>query len=146
MFVICNLVVSSDDKQEVVLNVVLHGACDYLIKPIRMDVLKIMWQHVLRKKRNNLLKGIEKSRSMEDGTPHLRKPCNADPIVPESTENTKSLKRKKDGEDEKEASVDEPTRKKRMIWTNELHEKFLRAVNHLGPESMILYKFHISLI
>ncbi|XP_061360404.1 two-component response regulator ORR23-like, partial [Gastrolobium bilobum] len=33
---------------------VIHGACDYLIKPPRIEVLQNIWQHVVRKKRPRL--------------------------------------------------------------------------------------------
>ena len=41
---------SVDGETKRVMKGVQHGACDYLLKPIRMKELKIIWQHVLRKK------------------------------------------------------------------------------------------------
>lgn len=31
---------------------VTHGASDYLIKPVRIEALKNIWQHVVRKREN----------------------------------------------------------------------------------------------
>ncbi|XP_058783380.1 two-component response regulator ORR24-like [Vicia villosa] len=41
---------SSNDDPRMVMRGVLHGACDYLVKPIRMEKLQLIWQHVIRKK------------------------------------------------------------------------------------------------
>ena len=41
---------SVDGETSRVMKGVQHGACDYLLKPIRMKELKNIWQHVFRKK------------------------------------------------------------------------------------------------
>ncbi|KAJ6321282.1 hypothetical protein OIU77_011386 [Salix suchowensis] len=45
---------------------VTHGACDYLIKPIRIEALKNIWQHVVRKRKNEW-KDLEQPGSVEEG-------------------------------------------------------------------------------
>ncbi|XP_061348492.1 two-component response regulator ORR24-like [Gastrolobium bilobum] len=52
MLTVCN------DK-ELVMKGVMHGACDYLIKPPRIDVLRNIWQHVLRQKKSRLFWNVE---------------------------------------------------------------------------------------
>ena len=42
-----------------------HGACDYLLKPVRMKELRNIWQHVCRKKTHEV-KEIEGNGSCDD--------------------------------------------------------------------------------
>ncbi|XP_024636615.1 two-component response regulator ORR24 [Medicago truncatula] len=44
------IMLSVNDDIEKVMKSVIHGACNYLVKPIRMEELKSIWQHVVRKK------------------------------------------------------------------------------------------------
>ena len=41
---------SANGETSVVMKGITHGACDYLIKPIRLEELKTLWQHVARRK------------------------------------------------------------------------------------------------
>jgi two-component response regulator (ARR-B family) len=38
-------------EKSVVMKGITHGACDYLLKPVRLEELKNIWQRVVRKKR-----------------------------------------------------------------------------------------------
>lgn len=49
-------VMSSDGDTNVVLRGVTHGAVDFLIKPVRTEELRNVWQHVLRR-RKELVRG-----------------------------------------------------------------------------------------
>lgn len=44
------IMMSVDGETSRVMKGVQHGACDYLLKPIRMKELRNIWQHVLRKR------------------------------------------------------------------------------------------------
>ncbi|XP_024636936.1 two-component response regulator ARR12 [Medicago truncatula] len=44
------IMLSGNDDRERVMKGVMKGACDYLVKPIRLEELKNIWQHVVRKK------------------------------------------------------------------------------------------------
>jgi two-component response regulator (ARR-B family) len=44
-------VMSSNGETSTVLRGVTHGAVDFLIKPVRIEELKNLWQHVVRRKR-----------------------------------------------------------------------------------------------
>ncbi|KAJ4718646.1 Two-component response regulator [Melia azedarach] len=59
------IIISFDERVIVVMKGIHHEAYDYLIKPIREDELKNIWQHVIRKKWNGN-KEIEHSGSFED--------------------------------------------------------------------------------
>lgn len=43
---------SSNGETNVVLRGVTHGAVDFLIKPVRVEELRNVWQHVVRRKRD----------------------------------------------------------------------------------------------
>ncbi|KAK0575266.1 hypothetical protein LWI29_036281 [Acer saccharum] len=44
------IMMSVDGETSRVMKGVQHGACDYLLKPIRMKELRNIWQHVFRKR------------------------------------------------------------------------------------------------
>ena len=45
-------VMSSNGETSTVLRGVTHGAVDFLIKPVRIEELRNVWQHVVRRKRD----------------------------------------------------------------------------------------------
>ena len=45
---------SSNGETSVVLRGVTHGAVDFLIKPVRIEELRNVWQHVVRRKRDQV--------------------------------------------------------------------------------------------
>lgn len=134
---------SGHGDTELVMKGIAHGACDYLLKPARMEELKNIWQHVVRRKKfepkerskfSNAAKSFDGSEAGEHGAVST---SNVDP-------NGKPSKKRKDQtEDEEEDSEenghendDQSTQKKpRVVWSVDLHRKFVSAVNQLGFES-----------
>ena len=47
-------VMSSNGETSVVLRGVTHGAVDFLIKPVRVEELKNVWQHVVRRRQDQV--------------------------------------------------------------------------------------------
>lgn len=146
------LVLSAHSNTELVKKGVIHGACDYLLKPVRIEELKNIWQHVLRRKKpsaknqNKCTNGNNTSQSVEGakGFP---------PAI--STDNEKPGKRQKDQDDDEEGGEEDSTyenddsstqKKPRVNWYDgdeNLHRKFVAAVNFLGYESKF---FSVSFI
>lgn len=125
---------SADDNNKVVMKGVTHGACDYLIKPIRIESLKTLWQHVLRKKKHEN-KDFQQSRSVEDGDRKQKAPEEADYSF-SANEGSWMIKKRKDDEDESEDKDDTTSLKRaRVVWSVELHQQFVAAVNQLGIDS-----------
>lgn len=135
---------SADDGKNVVMKGVTHGACDYLIKPVRMEALKTIWQHVVRKRKNEW-KELEPSGSVEEGDRQPKTTEDVDYSSSANEGNLKNSKRRKDEEEDSEERDDTSTLKKpRVVWSVELHQQFVAAVNQLGIDSMILSIFSFS--
>ncbi|KAK6122600.1 hypothetical protein DH2020_043657 [Rehmannia glutinosa] len=119
-------VMSADDSKNVVMKGVTHGACDYLIKPVRMEALKNIWQHVVRKKKHEWKdKDYEQSGSVEDGERQQKPSEDVDYSSSANEGNWKSSKKRKDEEDEGDERDDTSTLKKpRVVWSVELHQQF----------------------
>ncbi|KEH35772.1 putative response regulator and transcription factor RR-A-type family [Medicago truncatula] len=47
------VMLSESSDNELVMKAVFHGASDFLVKPVRLQELKTIWQHVIRKKKDN---------------------------------------------------------------------------------------------
>ncbi|XP_018478856.1 two-component response regulator ARR2 isoform X2 [Raphanus sativus] len=131
------IMMSADESKSVVLKGVTHGAVDYLIKPVRMEALKNIWQHVVRKKRNV----SEHSGSVEetggDRQQQQRDDGDAGENNSSSGNNEGRRKRKEEeqGDDDKEDSSS--LKKRRVVWSVELHQQFVAAVNHLGVDKAV---------
>ncbi|KAG2407273.1 Two-component response regulator [Vigna angularis] len=132
------IMMSADDGKSVVMKGVTHGACDYLIKPVRIEALKNIWQHVVRKKKNEW-KDAEQSGSAEEGD---RQPKASDEADYSSSANEgswrNSKKRRDEEEEEAEDRDDTSTLKKpRVVWSVELHQQFVAAVDQLGIDKAV---------
>uniref|UniRef100_A0A0D6R4K9 Two-component response regulator n=1 Tax=Araucaria cunninghamii TaxID=56994 RepID=A0A0D6R4K9_ARACU len=138
------IMMSADGGTSTVMKGVKHGACDYLIKPVRLEELKNIWQHVVRKKRNES-KDFDHSGSVEDNERHRKGPDDAEyaSSVNEGMDgNWKLLKKRKEAkeeEDDGEQENEDPSasKKPRVVWSVELHQQFVNAVNQLGIDKAV---------
>lgn len=131
------IMMSADESKSVVMKGVTHGACDYLIKPVRIEALKNIWQHVVRKRKNEW-KELEQSGSVEEGDRQQKQTEEADYSSSVNEGNWRSSKKRKDEEDETEDRDDTSTLKKpRVVWSVELHQQFVAAVNQLGIDKAV---------
>lgn len=133
---------SIDGTTNLVMRGIRHGACDYLIKPVRDEELKNIWQHVVRKRRNEN-KEHDHSVSMEDRDRRKRAIDDAEytsPVNDGADEVLKAQKKRRDSKDEDDTEMDNDdsttTKKPRVVWSVELHQQFVAAVNQLGIDSM----------
>ncbi|XP_060170996.1 two-component response regulator ARR1-like [Lycium barbarum] len=129
------IMMSGDDSRSVILKGVIHGALDYLIKPVRIDALKNIWQHVVRQNKDEWKgKILDQSGNIEDGE-RLQEPAKD---VEYSYSGLKSSRKRKEEENEMEERDDISTSKKaRIIWSAELHKKFVQAFMQLGPDRAV---------
>ncbi|CAN0888875.1 Two-component response regulator ORR24 [Linum grandiflorum] len=153
------VLVSSDDDQRLVMEGILGDACDYLIKPITMNNIKTIWQHVVRRKNSKALKD-NNQHVVRVGSPHPLMNNSSSILQAENHNNgatgssgTTTIVKKSNnddqlgGGDDGSGSNEEDNGqqeeagtkgKKRMVWTQDLHDKFLRAINFLGTSSNIV--------
>jgi two-component response regulator (ARR-B family) len=125
------IMMSAVGETDLVMKGITHGACDYLLKPVRLEELRNIWQHVIR--RRVPVKDLhreEGSGEWDDSAyPH------------DSTADTDHSfrKRKERVDDEIQRAEDLNNLKKaRVVWSPELHKQFVQAVNQLGIESNLL--------
>ncbi|XP_062111826.1 two-component response regulator ORR21-like isoform X2 [Humulus lupulus] len=136
------IMMSADGRTSAVMKGIRHGACDYLIKPIREEELKNIWQHVVRKKWSEN-KDFEQSGSLEDNDRQKRVNDDTDlaSSINEETEGLKGQKRRSNSkeEDDSELENDDPSasKKPRVVWSVELHQQFVSAVNQLGFDKAV---------
>lgn len=132
-------VLSANSDTKLVMKGITHGACDYLVKPVRIEELRNIWQHVIRRKKFDS-KSQNKSGD-QDRSPHGGgEGGQGGPLSGSTDQNGKLNKKRKDEEDESDENghenEDPATQKKpRVVWSIELHRKFVAAVNQLGIES-----------
>ncbi|XP_039068952.1 two-component response regulator ARR11-like isoform X2 [Hibiscus syriacus] len=125
---------SVDGETSRVMKGVQHGACDYLLKPIRMKELRNIWQHVFRKKINEVrdiesLEGIESLQMTRSGCDLFN-----DGHFLGGDDTTSGRKRKDADNKQEDRDLTDPssTKKARVVWTVDLHQKFVKAVNQIG--------------
>lgn len=130
---------SIDGETSRVMKGVQHGACDYLLKPVRMKELKNIWQHVYRKKMHEL-KEIQTHYNNEDinilryGSEDLD-----DRNLTDGITNISSARKRKDVDykefGDQEFGDSSRLKKARVVWSVDLHQKFVTAVNQIGLDS-----------
>ncbi|KAJ0054491.1 hypothetical protein Pint_00917 [Pistacia integerrima] len=131
------VMISAEDGKEVVLKGIIQGVCDYLVKPVSMEKIKVLWQHVIRKKYTGF-KELNQPRNVTGGALEINQSKNADNEPRRIEGNNQTLKRRLNDDQEDEA-LDEVTsgKKPRVTWTQELHQKFVTAVNQLGRDRAV---------
>lgn len=122
------IMMSGNAETSMVMKGITHGACDYLIKPVRMEELRNIWQHVVRRR------GRENLRSEEY--------CGESDHEYKLTESSESSSRKRKDSDNSEYSneiIDDISslKKSRIHWTVQLHQQFVVAVNQLGIDKAV---------
>lgn len=137
------IMMSADGRTSAVMQGIIHGACDYLIKPIREEELKNLWQHVVRKKRNENKEHEQQSCSLDEIEQPKRRSDDAE-YGSFNSEGAEGLpktqkKRRDDKEEDFDMENDDPAaaKKPRVVWSVELHQQFVSAVNHLGIDKAV---------
>ena len=130
---------SAHSDTELVMKGITHGACDYLLKPVRIEELKNIWQHVVRRKKPDSKDQITAPNQdkAQGGNGEAGQTSTG------SSDQKVNKKRKDQSEDEEEEDEDngnendDPSnpKKPRVVWSVELHRKFVAAVNQLGLDS-----------
>ncbi|VVA94663.1 unnamed protein product [Arabis nemorensis] len=123
------IIMSKDDSVESVVDWMMNGVCDYLIKPINPKDLRMIFKHVAKK--------IQGRRSVATGEEAEEKAAGATEKSSSMENSTiKNPNKRKRGieEDHDRTSF---SKKRRVVWEDDLHKKFLTAVEQLGPADAV---------
>lgn len=143
-------VMSYDGDTHTVLKGVTHGAVDFLIKPVRMEELSNMWQHVVRKRARRPSEERGQDGAPGPGPASKRTgsissdggPMPTEAMPPDTTAApgpTPILESKKRTTEDRDASAAPPpgTKRPRVHWSSQMHSQFVAAVNKLGIDKAV---------
>uniref|UniRef100_A0A7N0VID7 Two-component response regulator n=1 Tax=Kalanchoe fedtschenkoi TaxID=63787 RepID=A0A7N0VID7_KALFE len=144
------VMLSADNNQQNIMKAIRYGARDYIIKPPGMAQIKNVWQHVVRKQlfgsgckdvnnANNSSVTIEETRSpVEDSKrkqTEIEQDDNCDDEMGKTDEEAASAwtgcGNAADG-----SGAGAAKKKRRVNWTAELHNKFIDAIERIGPNAV----------
>lgn len=118
---------SLDHAASSMMKAFLNGAFDYWLKPFDENQIQIMWKHNAEKfafRKNIQLKKDDQSACfVRDATVMQNK----------ISSNSKEIEHVHESEN----CHATPRKKPRLVWSEELHHKFLNALIQIGLESMI---------
>lgn len=104
-----------DGETGMVMKGVQHGACHCLVKPIRLKEIRGIWQHVFRKRMHQ-----QNDNSTNIHVGNKRKQINIVGVGAGA------------GVDRADPDPTPLNKKPRVVWTPELHQKFVNAVHGIG--------------
>ncbi|KAL0407610.1 UNVERIFIED_CONTAM: Two-component response regulator ORR22 [Sesamum radiatum] len=131
------IMLSSYGDKELVMKGITHGACAYLLKPVRIQELKIIWQHVVRRKKLDY-KAWRTSDKAQYESGELQEEFKVTKNVDHNVLSNKKRKDQTNDEEKGQGCEDFPTKKKsRLVWTPQRHHKFVAAVNKLGLDKAV---------
>ncbi|XP_062218405.1 two-component response regulator ORR24-like [Phragmites australis] len=138
------IMLSANGETQTVMKGITHGACDYLLKPVRIEQLRTIWQHVVRRRscdaKNN---GNDND---NDNAGKKVQSMNAEGENGGANRNKRTSRKGRDdngddGDDSDENSNENgdssSQKKQRVVWSVELHRKFVAAVNQLGIDKAV---------
>lgn len=138
------IMLSANGDPKLVMKGITHGACDYLLKPVRIEELKNIWQHVIRRRqfdsREQNSSNIQvKNSAKGNGTGTVNSDKNIEIGKRRKDQNGDDDEEQEQEQDENEHENEDPSTQKRprVVWSVELHRKFVEAVHQLGLEKAV---------
>ncbi|MED6146461.1 hypothetical protein PIB30_034573 [Stylosanthes scabra] len=124
------IMVTEHKEPNLVKKGVVHGACDYLLKPVRMEELQIIWRHVFRRKVD--------SKDHKECNVVIENCADHDNKRLDKRRREQSVEEEEDADDYEQENESASTHKKpRLVWGDELRRKFQAAVNQLGHDKAV---------
>uniref|UniRef100_A0A0E0M8E4 Ehd1 n=1 Tax=Oryza punctata TaxID=4537 RepID=A0A0E0M8E4_ORYPU len=113
-----------------VMKYIANGASDFLLKPVRIEELSNIWQHVFRKQmRDHSVNNPPIA--MAPPTPAITRTAGEANSAPLENEVRDMINNNGEITDIRDL------RKSRLTWTSQLHRQFISAVNHLGEDKAV---------
>ncbi|KAK1620504.1 hypothetical protein QYE76_026021 [Lolium multiflorum] len=142
------IMLSVNGETKTVMKGITHGACDYLLKPVRIEELRNIWQHVVRRKFStrecvtlDTYEECNKPLSADSDYAYGQVTCGSPDQSGRPSKKRKEYHSEEEDEDEDSNGQDndDPSAPKRprVVWSVELHRKFVAAVNHLGIDKAV---------
>jgi len=146
------LMMSANSDSSVVLRGIIHGAVDYLLKPVRIEELRNIWQHIVRRDYTTKSPGSDEATTSSPNKRLKLSNSKSDEIDRSMNEAGSSSKRKKPAKKggktgkesekreegaEKKSAEGAGAKKPRVVWSPELHAQFVTAVNQLGIDKAV---------
>uniref|UniRef100_A0A453PWQ7 Two-component response regulator n=1 Tax=Aegilops tauschii subsp. strangulata TaxID=200361 RepID=A0A453PWQ7_AEGTS len=142
------IMLSVNGETKTVMKGITHGACDYLLKPVRIEELRNIWQHVVRRKFStrdsvnlDTYEECNKPPSADSDYVFGQVTCGSPDQSGRPSKKRKEYHSEEEDEDEDSSGQDndDPSAPKRprVVWSVELHRKFVAAVNHLGIDKAV---------
>ncbi|CAD6336293.1 unnamed protein product [Miscanthus lutarioriparius] len=130
-------VLSANSETQTIMKGIKHGACDYMVKPARVEQVRGIWTHVVKNSktdpRNNIRSGDgDKVENLPSGDGDEVEKVGANHAKKYSRKNKKVVDVA--DEDNKNTSTQ---KKHRVQWCGELHRKFVQAVNQIGMDRAV---------
>lgn len=131
---------SADDSRSVAMKCVIDGAHYCLIKPVSLESLQNIWQHIVRQNKDEWkCKILDQSGDVEQPK-EVEYSCVTNEVRLKS-----SKKKRAEGYEMEERSDTTTLKKARTTWSAELHRKFLEAVDFYGINSMNHFTFLLDI-
>ncbi|CAN6911559.1 unnamed protein product [Brassica oleracea] len=126
------IITSQDDSRESVTKWMRNGACDYLIKPIRPEDLRLIYKYLVKKME---LRGITVAEEAEEKAAAEKSSSVGDSTI--RSPNRRKRNMLQTDEEDPDHNRDSATKKRRVVWDDYLNGKFLDAVNSLGNNDVV---------
>ncbi|XP_056852796.1 putative two-component response regulator ARR19 [Raphanus sativus] len=144
------IIMSDDDQTESVMDAMVHGACHYVMKPVRKEIIATIWQHIVRKRMKSKTGLVppavahdDCSKQEKEEATKKRRRTGIEETQPMQSDLVKSNGSDQDSDDSRsvsnyncEQSINNKNaryfKKSRMTWTGDLQEKFLEAIKIVG--------------
>ncbi|ESQ42585.1 hypothetical protein EUTSA_v10015296mg [Eutrema salsugineum] len=136
------IMLSAHSDYDSVMKGIIHGACDYLVKPVGLKELRNIWQHVVKKNITTYKKNISPSPQLLTPSESHLAPSGSkkrkEKVNDSGGDEDESDREDEDGEGSEQDGDESSTRKKpRVVWSQELHQKFVNAVQQLGLDKAV---------
>ena len=136
---------SVNSETQTIMKGIKHGACDYMVKPVRLEQLRGIWTHVVKNSKTDPRNSI--SSESDDA---IQKLPSGDADKGEKIEanrrkkHSKKNKRVVDVADEDNENTS-AQKKLRVRWCGQLHRKFVEAVSQIGIDNKFSHFMALSI-
>ncbi|XP_048321685.2 two-component response regulator ARR14 isoform X2 [Ziziphus jujuba] len=132
------LVIMSDDDDDIsMLGGLFKGATFYLVKPVTLNNMKNLWQFAYMNNKDLLQfsdSGEENNNNIVQIESQGENAAADDEVSKDKRKREEEISDNKDEEINEDNDDSKAPKKAKLVWSDELHTKFLQAVNALGIE------------